>query len=517
MNITALTITVVILAATLGITYWAAGRNKSASSQYVAGGQIRGWVNGLAITGDYVSASSFLGLTGAIALTGFAGYYLMMAIPIAFLVVLLAVAEPLRNLGKYTVADMIASRFKTREVRSVVALNTVIISVFYMVAQFVGAGALTRLLLGIPYAVAVIAVGVLMTIYVLVGGMLATTWIQALKGFLLLAGTVILILLVLAIFGFNPVSMFDEAANRYGDGAVLPPTPSGLLAGLDVISLQIALALGTAGLPHVLIRFLTVPDTRAARSSALSAFFMIGFFFLTIPFIGYGAAVIVGREDITAANPAGNLAAPQLAQILGGDIFFGFIVAVALSIIIATLAGLVIASSGAFGHDFYTNVIRGGEATQREQFVAARVSGAAISILALVIALGARDFNLAFIATLTFAVAASANLPVILLTIYWRRFNVTGAIAGMIVGLASSVGLVLIGPNMMGENAIFPLANPALVSVPLGFLASYLGTLLAKTSRDEYRSYEDIRVKTNIGSLGAIAEAPAAGDEAQRS
>jgi len=511
-NVTALVITVVILVATLGITYWAAGRNKSVSSQYVAGGQIRGWVNGLAITGDYVSASSFLGLTGAIALAGFAGYYLMMAIPIAFLVVLLAVSEPLRNLGKYTVADMIATRFKTKQVRSVVALNTLVISVFYMVAQFVGAGALTRLLLGIPYTAAVVAVGVLMIVYVLVGGMLATTWIQALKGFLLLAGTTILLLLVLANFGFSPVSMFDEAAATYGAGAVLPPPPSGLVAGLDVVSLQIALALGTAGLPHVLIRFLTVPDAGAARSSALSAFFMIGFFFLTIPFIGYGAAVIVGREEITSANPAGNLAAPQLAQTLGGDVFFGFIVAVALSIIIATLAGLVIASSGAFGHDFYTNVIRGGQATQREQFVAARASGAVISVLALLIALGARDFNLAFIATLTFAVAASANLPVILLTIYWRRFNLAGAIAGMIVGLASSVGLVLIGPNVMGENAIFPLANPAIVSVPLGFLASYLGTVLTRTSREEYAAYDDICVRTNIGSPVATAGTPVGGE-----
>ncbi len=516
MNVTALAITVIVLVMTLVITYWAAVRNKSASSQYVAGGQIKGWVNGLAITGDYVSASSFLGLTGAIALTGYGGYYLMMAIPIAFLVVLLAVAEPLRNLGKFTVADMVATRFRARRVRSVVALNTVVISVFYMVAQFVGAGVLTRLLLGIPYTVAVVTVGILMTVYVMAGGMLATTWIQALKGFLLLAGTVVLTLLVLASFNFNPVSMFDEAAIIYGEEAVLPPPPAGLVGGLDVISLQVALALGTAGLPHVLIRFLTVPDTGAARSSALNAFFMIGFFFLAIPFIGYGAAVIVGRESIASANPAGNLAAPQLAQTLGGDIFFGAIVAVALSIIIATLAGLVIASSGAFGHDFYTNVIRGGEATPREQFLAARISAGAISVLALLIALGARDFNLAFIATLTFAVAASANLPVILLTIYWKRFNVSGAITGMLVGLVSSVGLVLAGPNIMGENAVFPLTNPALVSVPLGFLASYLGTVLIKPTRDQYESYDEIFVRTNVGSLDATAQTADSGVGARR-
>jgi cation/acetate symporter len=500
MNSTAFIFFVVIVALTLVITYWASKRNVDTGHHYVAGGEIKGWQNGLAIVGDYLSASSFLGLTGAIALTGFGGFYLMMGIPIAFLVVLLVVAEPLRNLGKYTVADMITSRFRTKRVRSAAALNTLVISIFYMVAQFVGAGALVQLLLGINYTVAVIIIGVLMTIYIVVGGMIATTWIQILKAVLLMSGTLILLFLVLSRFDFNPVAVFNEAAATLGAEALTPPQPEGLAAGLDIISLQIALLLGTAALPHILIRFFTVPDARAARTSAISASFMIGLFFLTMPLLGYSAAVIVGREAIAEANPAGNLAAPQLAQVLAGDWLFGFIVAAALSIIIATLAGLVIAASGAFGHDFYTNLVRGGQATQREQFMAARIAGGAIPLIAILISLAARDINLAVIVTTTFAVAASANLPAILLTVFWRNFNLTGATTGMLAGLVSAVVLVLVSPTFMGEAAIFPLANPAIVSVPIGFLASYLGTIVSGGNREEQTPYDELFLRANIGA-----------------
>ena len=295
MNVTAFSFFVIIVALTLGITYWAARRNKSTAEHYVAGGGIKGWQNGLAITGDFVSVAGFFEIAGVVALTGFNGFYLAVGVPISFLMVLLVVAEPLRNLGKYTVADMITSRFRTKQVRSVAAISTLTISLVYMIAQFVGAGILIQLLLGIDYNVAVVAIGVLMTIYVLAGGMLATTWIQISKAVLLMAATLYLFFLVLYNVGSNPVAVFDEAAAKIGDQAVLPPPPAGLIAGLDLLSLNLAIALGPVGLPHILIRFLTVPDAKTARNSVLIAGFCIGVFFLILLPIGYGATIFVGR------------------------------------------------------------------------------------------------------------------------------------------------------------------------------------------------------------------------------
>jgi cation/acetate symporter len=490
-----------VIALTLLVTYWASRRNVGASTHYVAGGQIKGWQNGLAISGDYLSAASFLGIAGAIALTGFSGFYLSVGFLVAYLVVLLLVAEPLRNLGKYTVADALTSRFNLRRVRAVAALNTISISMFYMLAQLVGAGAIMVLLLDIPYSVAVIGIGILMTIYIVAGGMIATTWIQIIKAVLLMAGTFALSVGVLAQFNFNPLAMFEAATEQYGMEAVMPPELD-LVGGLDVISLNIALVLGTAGLPHILIRFLTVPDAKAARNSVIVATWIIGLFYLMTPILGYGAAIFVGRDAIVEQNPAGNMAAPQLAQALGGDIFLGFITAVAFATIVAVVAGLVIAASGAFAHDFYTNVIKGGEASEREQFMAARIAAVGVSIGAMLLALGAREFNVAFLVALAFAVAASANLPAILFMIFWKRFNTIGAITGMLTGLISSVGLVLISPNVMGESAIYPLENPGIVSIPLGFLGCYIGTLLGG-KRDEaralYTPYEKIYVQANTG------------------
>jgi cation/acetate symporter len=481
-----------IIALTLGITAWASRQNTGTDSHYVAGGQITGWQNGLAISGDYLSAASFLGIAGAIALGGFSGFYLSIGFLVAYLVVLLLVAEPLRNMGKYTLADMLASRFNTSSVRSVAALSTIAISMFYMIAQLNGSGALVGLLLGFPYWLSVIVIGILMTVYIVVGGMVATTWIQIIKAVLLIAGTVTLSVLVLARYGFNPLALFAAVENDIGREALVPPPPSTLVAGLDVISLNIALVLGTAGLPHILIRFLTVPDAKTARSSIVIATWIIGLFYLLTPVLGYGAALIVGQDAISEANAAGNLAAPQLAEVLGGPIFFAFISAVAFATIVAVVAGLVVAASSAFAHDFYTNVIRGGEATQEEQFRAARYAAVGISVAAILLALPAESFNVAFLVALAFAVAASANVPVILLTIFWKRFNTTGAVTGMLVGLVSAVVLVILSPNVLtGPNPeppatpiipidyIFPLRSPALVSVPLGFLGCYLGTISA--------------------------------------
>lgn len=500
MNVTASIFFAVIVVATLGITYWASKRNKSTEEHYVAGGKIRGWQNGLAITGDFVSVGGFLGITGAIALQGFNGFYLSYGIPIAFLLVLLVVAEPMRNLGKYTVGDVITSRFGTKNVRAIAAVNTLMISIVYLIGQFVGAGALIQLLLGIDYSVAVIVIGVLASIYILAGGMLATTWIQILKAMLLLTGTALLLLLVLSRFDFNPVALFGETAATLGDGAVTPNDYGGLIANLDVLSITIAVALGPVGLPHVLMRFLTVPDAHTARSSVAVASIFMGLFFMLLPILGYGAAIYVGQEEVAAANPAGNLAAPQLSEALGGDLLLAFIAAVSFATLLAVMAGIVIAASGAFAHDLYTNVLRSGEATDREQFRAARISAGVICAFALLLALGAQGLNLAFLATLAFAMAASANLPAMLFTIYWSRFNLTGAVSGMVAGLVSSLGLVLISPNLLGESAIFPFTNPALFSIPIGFLASYLGTILSRESREGYTPYEEIHARANVGS-----------------
>ena len=509
---------VLIIAVTLAITAWAARHNTDTSHHYVAGGEIKGWQNGLAISGDYLSAASFLGIAGAIALTGFSGFYLSIGFLVAYLVVLLLVAEPLRNLGKYTLADMLTSRFNTSSVRSVAALSTITISMFYMIAQLNGAGALIGLLLGIPYWVSVIAIGILMTVYIVAGGMIATTWIQIVKAVLLMAGALALSLVVLANFNFNPVTLFNEVESQIGTEMVQPPPPSDFITGINVISLNIALVLGTAGLPHILIRFLTVPDAKTARQSIIVATWIIGLFYLLTPVLGYGAALLVGQNAISEANPAGNLAAPQLAAQVGGPIFFAFISAVAFTTIVAVVAGLVIAASSAFAHDFYTNVIRHGEATDREQFQAARFAAVGIAIGAIILALPAQSLNVAFLVALAFAVAASANVPVILLTIFWRRFNTTGAITGMLVGLISAVVLVILSPSVFtGPNPeppatpiipvdpIFPLTSPAIISVPLGFLGCFLGTLLggrgAEREREQgvQRSYDEIYVRANTG------------------
>jgi cation/acetate symporter len=511
---------VLIIALTLGITAWASRQNKSTSDHYVAGAGIKGWQNGLAISGDYLSAASFLGIAGAISLTGFSGFYLSIGFLVAYLVVLLLVAEPLRNLGKYTFADMLATRFNKSSVRSAAALSTIAISMFYMIAQLNGAGALIELLLGLDYVVSVILIGILMTIYIVAGGMVATTWIQIVKAVLLIAGTLTLSLFVLAqpSIGFNPVNLFNEVESQIGSEMVVPPPPAGLIAGLDVISLNIALVLGTAGLPHILIRFLTVPDAKTARSSIVTATWIIGLFYLLTPVLGYGAALFVGQDAIAQQNPAGNTAAPQLAEVLGGPIFFAFISAVAFATIVAVVAGLVVAASSAFAHDFYSNVIRGGNASEQEQFRAARFTAVGISVAAILLAIPAQNLNVAFLVALAFAVAASANVPVILLTIFWKRFNTTGAVMGILVGLISCVVLIILSPNVMtGPNPeppltpiipidpIFPFVYPALFSVPLGIVGCYLGTLLGGGGAEREREqglqtdYDEIYVRSLTG------------------
>ncbi len=506
MNYTAVALFAAIVGLTLVITYFAARKTKTANDFYTADGGLTGAQNGMAIAGDYMSAASFLGIAGMIALAGFDGFFYSIGFLVAYLVVLYLVAEPLRNLGKYTMADMIAARFNASKVRGVAAMNSIVISIFYMIAQLVGAGALIELLLGIPYTTSVIIVGILMTVYVVFGGMTATSWVQIIKAVLLMAGTAVISFMVFAKFDFSIMKMFSEVkqATPLGDSFLNPGNKFKL--PLDTISLNLALVLGTAGLPHILIRFFTVKDAPTARKSVVYATWIIGAFYILTIFLGFGAAAFVGSEDIIAANAAGNMAAPLLAQALGGDLLFAFVAAVAFATILAVVAGLVLSAASAFAHDFYSHILRKGQATEKEQMTAARLASIAVALVSMVLALFAQSMNVAFLVSLAFAVAASANLPVILLTIFWRRFSTGGAVTGMIVGLFSSLILVALSPNIwavdgsalfVGE-ALFPLANPGIVSIPLGFLGAIIGTLVTK-SDEVAGNFERILVKANTG------------------
>ena len=510
MNVPAFLMFLAIVAGTLYITYWASKKTNNPSEFYTAGGGLTGWQNGLAIAGDYMSAASFLGIAGTIALAGFDGFFYSIGFLVAYLVVLYIVAEPLRNLGKYTFADMIAARFNAKKIRGFAAFNTITISIFYMIAQLVGAGALIKLLLGIEYTTSVLIVGTLMTVYVIFGGMHATSWVQIVKAILLMIGTFIISAIVFAKFNFSIMDMFNQMKTATPlQEAFLNPGVK-YTVGLDTLSLTLGLVLGTAGLPHILVRFFTVRDAKTARSSVVYATWIIGLFYVMTIFLGFGAAAFVGNADIIAADKAGNMAAPLLAQVLGGNFLFAFVSAVAFATILAVVAGLVLTSAAAFSHDFYNQILRKGKATEKQQISMARYASIGISILSIILALFAQNLNVAFLVSLAFAVAASANLPVIIYTIYWRRFNTNGALWAMAVGLISSIGLVAIGPNvfhpeigkaMFVGNPLFPLTTPGLVSIPLGFLAGFVGTLLSKKSgsADNQVDYDEILVKSNTG------------------
>src|SRR5688572_9057875 len=502
------------IAVTLWITWWAARKSSGSSAFFAAGRSLKAWQNGVAVAGDYMSAASFLGIAGIIAFQGYDGFMYSVGWLVAYLTVLLIVAEPLRNAGKYTMADVLAYRLSPRPVRAMGALSTLTVSTFYMIAQMVGAGALVSLLLqgtGITYQTAVVGIGVLMIVYVVFGGMLATTWVQIVKAVLLMAGTILLSILVLGHFGFSFGAFFDaigQVTYTTAQGSVtqdfmtpgLRYTPP--YGALDLISLGMALILGTAGLPHILVRFYTVPDAQTARKSVVWAMLIIGSFYILTTFLGFGAATIVGR-DFIAANGGNNMSAPLLAQALGGDLFFAFISAIAFATILAVVAGLTISASTSFAHDFWTNVLHGGrERREGEEVRVARVTAffvGGISIL-IAIVLGPTA-NVAFLVALAFAVAASANLPVIVLSLFWRRFNTAGAVCGLATGLVSSLVLIAMSPSILRADAIFPLENPGIVSIPLGFLGAVLGTLLKREPQAEHK-FTELSVRANTG-LGA--------------
>jgi cation/acetate symporter len=519
------------VAITLGITYWAAGRSGSTGAYFAANRRITAWQNGTAVAGDYMSAASFLGIAGLIAFYGYDGFMYSVGWLVAYLTVLLVVAEPLRNGGKYTMADLLAYRLNARPVRAVAALSTLTVSTFYMIAQMVGAGALVALLLkdsGISFHAAVIGVGLLMIVYVVFGGMLATTWVQIIKAILLMSGTILLSLLVMAHFDFSLANFFDAVANvTYIDASGKTVTKDFMQPGLrfvppygplDLISLGIALIFGTAGLPHILVRFYTVPDAKTARLSVVWAMGIIGVFYILTTFLGFGAATIVGRNFIQTHGGT-NMSAPLLAQALGGEIFFAFVAAIAFATILAVVAGLTISASTSFAHDVWTNVIhRGQERSPGEERTVARIAAFFVGGIAMGIAiLLGPTANVAFLVALAFAVAASANLPAIVLSIFWRRFNTAGAVTGLLTGLGTSIILILISPSVMGIDppgvaasarhlfqrpAIFPLENPGIVSVPLGFLGAVLGTLLARREPEAEHKFTELQVRCNTG-IGA--------------
>jgi cation/acetate symporter len=508
----ALVIFLVFVGSTLVITYWAARKSRGITAYFAANRQITAWQNGFAVAGDYMSAASFLGIAGIIAFQGYDGFMYSVGWLVAYLTVLLIVAEPLRNVGKYTMADVLAYRLSPRPVRAMASLSTLVVSTFYMIAQMVGAGALVTVLLrGVSYNTAVTGVGILMVVYVVFGGMLATTWVQITKAILLMGGTVLLSILVLAHFGFSFATFFDAVGHvtytENGRSVVQDFLKPGLrfkppYGPLDLISLGMALIFGTAGLPHILVRFYTVPDAKTARVSVVWAMALIGSFYIMTTFLGFGAATIVGR-DVIAVNGGTNMSAPLLAKQIGGEIFFGFISAIAFATILAVVAGLTISASTSFAHDFYTNVIHHGRARKPgEEVRVARIAAFVVGAVAILIAvLLGPTANVAFLVALAFAVAASANLPVIVLSLFWKRFNTTGAVAGLATGLAASLTLILVSPSIMGSRALFPLENPGIVSIPLGFLGAILATLLTREPAAEER-FDELVVRANTG-LGA--------------
>lgn len=591
-----------IIGLTMYVTYLAAKRVKSASQFYAAGRSVSGIQNGWAIAGDYLSAASFLGIAGLISLYGYDGFMYSVGWLVAYITVLLVIAEPCRNIGKYTLGDILAFRNDPKKAKTVAAVSTITVSIFYLTAQMVGGGVLVKTLVGIDYEVSVIVVGVLMLAYVLFGGMVATTWVQIIKAILLVTASILLVVFTWAPYGFSlpaflqaavdSVNVQGQVTKLIGDAAKnMTPQELGqrflepglfLKSPIDQISLGMALVLGTAGMPHILMRFFTVPTAKDARVSVLWAMGIIGGFYVLTLFLGLGSAINVGQAEITRIDKGGNMAGPLLAQFLGGgpdsmlgNLFLAFVAAVAFATIVAVVAGLVLASASAMSHDIYVGVVKGEHATQEEEVRAARVSSIIVGVAAIIIGILAKGQNVAHLVALAFAVAASGNLPCVLLTLYWRKCNTGGIVAGMIVGAVSAIVLVMVSPNMtyplivkaaqekaikgaddklvalntdlaaatdpavqeklktgiaaqekakktaqdtiakLGdsttsivglEKPLFDLKNPGLVSIPLGFLAVILGSLLYRDRRSD-DLWDELYVRQHTGIHAEAASA----------
>jgi cation/acetate symporter len=508
---------------------------KKAGSFYTGGASFSGRQNGLAITGDYLSAAAFLGVTGAIAVYGYDGVLYSVGFFIALLLALYLVAEPLRNTGQYTMADVLSFRMNQRQVRTAAALSTLTISFVYLLAQMAGAGGLVALLLGFELAwqqnLVIAAVGVLMIVYVLIGGMKGTTWVQMIKATLLIGGSAVMSVWVLAFYHFNLGELLNAAVANNPLDAKGAPLGQSLLEPmlkygkdpLSFISLSMALVFGTAGLPHVLMRFYTVPSAKEARRSAVWTIVLVGIFFLLTLVLGFGAAARVGIVKIMGSAGKENAAAPLLADNLGGPVLMGIISGVAFATILAVVAGLTITASASFAHDFYNSVIKKGKADPAQEVKVARITAVVIGLLAIVGGIAANGQNIAFLISLAFAVAASANLPSILMTLYWKKFNTRGSVWSIYTGLISSVLLIIFSPAVMAPItkavdgsllahplthplALFPLTNPALASIPLAFLAGWLGTITSsEPANTDLQAEMEVRSMTGAGAAEAVA------------
>jgi cation/acetate symporter len=503
MSIT-LVIFAVILLISLGITYWAARRTATTSDFYAADGRLTAAQNGFALAGDWCSAAAFLGFTGLTALYGMDGAFYALGPLVAFCTVLFLIAEPLRNSGRYTLGDVIRSRMQTRGSLLAAITGTVVVNFAYLMPQMAGAGALVRLLTGISYDWAEIFVGISMIVYVAFGGMLATTWVQIVKAVLMLGAGAIILVMALLLVSFNPLSFFAEAEAKYGASYLLPGNY--LKNPFDQISLGLGYVLGLAGLPHVMTRFYTVPDAKTARRSVVWVMFLAGAFFAGTTLFGLAAANFVGHDAIRAADKGGNLTLPLLAQYLGGgkgtiggELMLGFVAAVAVATILAVVSALTLSTSSTIAHDFYVNWVKGGRVEGRREVLIARVTAVVIGLLAIALGILAQGVNVAVLVILAICVAASANFPVLILSLFWRHFNTGGVIGGMAVGLVSSVVLAMIGPAMRGSEALWPLVNPTIVSLPLGFLGAVVGSLIAGRDMENEKRFDAFLLQVHTG------------------
>lgn len=506
------------VAVTMFIVIRASRNNKSAADYYAGGRSFSGPQNGIAISGDYLSAASFLGIVGAIAINGYDGFLYSIGFLVAWLVALLLVAELMRNTGKFTMADVLSFRLKQTPVRMAAALTTLAVCFFYLLAQMAGAGGLVSLLMGIDGAVGqsvvIAVVGVIMVLYVLIGGMKGTTWVQIVKAILLIGGALVMAVWVLAMNGFNFNTLLETAVANSDQGEKILGPGLQYANPLDFLSLGLALVLGTAGLPHVLMRFYTVPSAKEARRSVVWAIWLIGLFYLLSLVLGYGAGALVGPEQIEAAPGGVNSAAPLLAEALGGPLLMGFISAVAFATILAVVAGLTITASASFAHDIYASVIKKGKVTGNGEVKVARITTLVIGALSIIGGIGVQGQNVAFLVALAFAVAASANLPTILYSLFWRGFTTTGAVLSMYGGLGIAIVLIVLSPVFSGAEtsvfptidiAVFPLSNPGIISIPAGFLLGFLGSVIGPKNESKRLAAEmEVRSLTGHGAEKAV-------------
>lgn len=556
-NPTAVMFFLLFVITTLAITYWAAKRTRTTKDFYAAGRSITGFQNGLALAGDYMSAASFLGIAGLVSTKGYDGLIYSVGWLVGWPIIMFLISEPLRNLGKYTFADVVAYRLKQRPIRAAAAAGSLITVLFYLIAQMVGAGTLIKLMFGLPYEIAIIIVGALMIAYVLFGGMIATTWVQIIKAILLLGGATLLAILTMIQFGFSYGELFNQAEKLYTSKFL---EPGGLITNpIDAFSLGLALMFGTAGLPHILMRFYTVPDAKEARKSVFYATGFIGYFYILTVTIGFGAAVLVGQKVIMSIDKGGNMAGPLLAEVLGGNLFLGFLSAVAFATILAVVSGLTLAGASAFSHDLYVGVIRHGVADEKEEVRIAKIATLGLGISAILLGILFKGQNVAFLVGLTFAIAASANFPALFMSIVWKRFTTKGAVASIYTGLFIATILIILSPTVWVDiihgkekkvietqikdletqfnqkiedlkqkgnltetiiseekiqfeakkkeltsqmpKPIFPLKNPGIYSMAASFLIGILVSLMTR-EKDAEAKFEEEKIRTYMG-IGA--------------